>query len=119
MTRAFLAAASGINVEAANMGIGGIGITAILGYVVVFFGLVLLMAVIAVFGKIMKNEKKQPAPAATATPAAATAPAAPAKQGCVLENVDDKTAAMIMATSVNITITAVSTLFSFFGALGI
>ena len=102
MTRAFLAAApaaaSGINLEAANMGVGGIGITAILGYAVVFFGLVLLMAVIAVFGKIMKNEKKPaaaPTPAATPAPAATSAPSAPA--GCVLENVDEKTAAMIMA----------------------
>jgi len=100
MMKAFLAfapaAASGINLEAANMGVGGIGITAILGYAVVFFGLVLLMAVIAVFGKIMKNEKNPAAsPAAAPAPVAPAAPSAPA--GCVLENVDDKTAAMIMA----------------------
>ena len=100
------ASSQGINLEAANMGIGGAGITALLGYAVVFFGLVLLMGVIAVFGKMMAQKK----PAAAAAPAAApTAPAAPAaapgctkgvcmgNRVCELYNVDDKTAAMIMA----------------------
>ena len=87
MTRAFLVS---------DMGLGDAGVTALLGYVVVFFGLVLLMGVIAVFGKIMKAEKK-PAPAAVATPAApAHAPVATC-EGCTLENVDEKTAALIMA----------------------
>ena len=36
---------------AANMGIGGSGIAAVLGYVVVFFGLVLLMCVVILLGK--------------------------------------------------------------------
>ena len=106
------ASSQGINLEAANMGIGGAGITALLGYAVVFFGLVLLMGVIALFGKIMA-QKKKPAPAAA--PAAAPAPAAGAGEAvtapmpgstkgvcmgnrvCELYNVDDKTAAMIMA----------------------
>ncbi len=100
------ASSQGINLEAANMGIGGAGITALLGYAVVFFGLVLLMGVIAVFGKIMA-QKKKPAPAAAA--AAPAAPAAPAaapgstkgvcmgNRVCELYNVDDKTAAMVMA----------------------
>ncbi len=102
------ASSQGINLEAANMGIGGAGITALLGYAVVFFGLVLLMCVIAVFGKMMAQKK----PAAAAAPAAAPAPAAPAAPAaapgctkgvcmgnrvCELYNVDDKTAAMIMA----------------------
>ena len=101
------ASSQGINLEAANMGIGGAGITALLGYAVVFFGLVLLMGVIALFGKIMA-QKKKPAPAAAAA-AAPAAPAAPApapgstkgvcmgNRVCELYNVDDKTAAMIMA----------------------
>ena len=102
------ASSAGINTEAANMGIGGAGITALLGYAVVFFGLVLLMCVIALFGKIMAQKKPAPAsPAPAAVPAAAPAPA-PAAPGstkgvcmgnrvCELYNVDDKTAAMIMA----------------------
>ena len=100
------ASSQGINLEAANMGIGGAGITALLGYAVVFFGLVLLMCVIALFGRIMA-QKKKPAPAPAAAPAAAPAPAAPApgstkgvcmgNRVCELYNVDDKTAAMIMA----------------------
>lgn len=101
-------ASSGINLEAANMGIGGAGVTALLGYSVVFFGLVLLMCVIALFGKIMAEKKKeQPAaaPAVPAAPAAAsvvaeTKPDPGVKDGarvCDLNGVDDKTAAMIMA----------------------
>ena len=102
------ASSAGFNTEAANMGIGGAGVTALLGYSVVFFGLVLLMCVIALFGKIMA-QKKKPAPAAPAAAAPAAAPAAPAaapgstkgvcmgNRVCELYNVDDKTAAMIMA----------------------
>ena len=99
------ASSQGINLEAANMGIGGAGITALLGYAVVFFGLVLLMGVIALFGRIMA-QKKKPAPAAAAAPAAPAAPAAApgstkgvcmGNRVCELYNVDDKTAAMVMA----------------------
>ena len=98
-------ASSGINLEAANMGIGGAGITALLGYAVVFFGLVLLMAVIALFGKVMAEKKKEQPAAAPAAPAAAsvvaeTKPDPGVKDGarvCDLNGVDDKTAAMIMA----------------------
>jgi Na+-transporting methylmalonyl-CoA/oxaloacetate decarboxylase gamma subunit len=104
------ASSAGFNTEAANMGIGGAGITALLGYSVVFFGLVLLMCVIALFGRIMAQKKKPaPAPAPAAPAAAPTAAAAPApapgstkgvcmgNRVCELYNVDDKTAAMIMA----------------------
>ena len=84
--------------EAANMGIGGAAITALLGYAVVFFGLVLLMAVIMLFGKLMADKNKAaaaPAPAPAPAPAAAPAKKYPAT--CELVNVDDKSAAMIMA----------------------
>ena len=98
------ASSKGINLEAANMGIGGAGITALLGYAVVFFGLVLLMGVIAVFGRIMAQKKPAPAPAAAAAAPAPAAPAPGSTKGvcmgnrvCELYNVDDKTAAMIMA----------------------
>ncbi|MBR4304656.1 MAG: OadG family protein [Clostridia bacterium] len=88
------------------MGIGGAAVTALLGYSVVFFGLVLLMGVIALFGKLMAG-KKASAPAAAPAPAApAAAPVAEKKPDigvrdgvrvCDLNGVDDKTAAMIMA----------------------
>ena len=98
-------APSGVS-SAANMGIGGAAVTALLGYSVVFFGLVLLMGVIALFGKLMAG-KKASAPAAAPAPAApAAAPVAEKKPDigvrdgvrvCDLNGVDDKTAAMIMA----------------------
>lgn len=109
MIKAFLSAApvaSEMNYEAADMGIAGAGVTALLGYAVVFFGLVLLMTVIAVFGKIMAGKKKaEKAPVASeavanADPAVVTKQDTGVKNGarvCDLHNVDDKTAAMIMA----------------------
>ena len=42
---------------AANMGIGGSGIAAVLGYVVVFFGLVLLMCVVILLGKALAGRR--------------------------------------------------------------
>lgn len=86
---------------AANLGIGGSGIAAVLGYAVVFFGLVLLMAVVILMGKAMagtnkKAEAKAPGPAPA--PAAPAAPPAPGSAGEVkLFDVPDKEAAMIMA----------------------
>ncbi len=80
-------------------------VTAALGYGVVFVGLVLLMAVIAVAGKIMTAKKAAPAAPAAKTaapaaqaPAAKTGPAAPGSAGEIkLHGVDDRTAAMLMA----------------------
>lgn len=74
-------------------------LTAVLGYGVVFVGLILLMAVIAIVGKIMTAKK---APAAASAPAAAApakdGPAAPGSAGEIaLHGVADKDAAMIMA----------------------
>ena len=75
---------------------------ALLGYLVVFFGLVLLMCVIFIMGKIMHKEKPAPAPAA-APAAAAPAPAvkadpAPGTAGDFkLYNTDPRDAAMVMA----------------------
>ena len=90
--------------EAVNMGIGGAAITALLGYAVVFFGLVLLMAVIMLFGKLMADKNKAAAPAPAPTPAPAAAEGSKSGKGvcmgnrvCELVNVDDKSAAMIMA----------------------
>lgn len=75
--------------------------TALLGYAVVFFGLVLLMWVIMLMGRLMHREKKEAlpikAPAAPAAPATA-APAAPGVAGELkLYDTDPRDAAMIMA----------------------
>ena len=85
-----------------NIGILDAGVIALLGYAVVFFGLILLMIVVTVMGKIfMAKDKKAaaaaPAPAAPAAPAV-EAPTAPGSAGKLkLHDVEPKTAAMIMA----------------------
>ena len=80
------------------------GIVALLGYAVVFFGLILLMGVVTVMGKIFiaMDEKAKAAAPAVETPAAAApaapAPTAPGTAGQLkLHDVEPKTAAMIMA----------------------
>ena len=77
------------------------GITAATGYGMVFVGLILLMLVILVLGKIMGHRKAAPAPVAAPAPAAAPAAAgkpAPGSAGEVkLYDVSDRDAAMIMA----------------------
>ncbi len=78
-----------------NMSIGDAGLTAVLGYLVVFVGLVLLMCVVMLVGKAMK---KNAAPEAAA-PAAEKAPeSAPGSAGELkLYDTDPRDAAMIMA----------------------
>ena len=97
-----------------NIGIVDAAIVAVLGYAVVFFGLILLMAVIIAMGKAFTAKDKKaaeaaanakagmsnPAPVVPAAPAAAPAesPAAPGTAGQLkLHDVNPKTAAMIMA----------------------
>ena len=86
-----------------NIGILDAGIIALLGYAVVFFGLILLMIVVTVMGKIFmaKAKKAAAAPAPAAAPvevAAVDAPTAPGSAGKLkLHDVEPKTAAMIMA----------------------
>ena len=88
-----------------NIGILDAGVIALLGYAVVFFGLILLMVVVTVMGKIFmakdaKAAKAAPAPAVSAAPAAPAveAPKAPGSAGQLkLHDVEPKTAAMIMA----------------------
>ena len=88
-----------------NIGILDAGVIALLGYAVVFFGLILLMVVVTVMGKIFmakdaKAAKAAPAPAVPAAPAAPAveAPKAPGSAGQLkLHDVEPKTAAMIMA----------------------
>ena len=92
-----------------NIGILDAAVVAVLGYAVVFFGLILLMGVIIIMGKaFMAKDAKAAAKAAAAkeilasvpvaTPAAAESPAAPGTAGQVkLHDVEPRTAAMIMA----------------------
>ena len=99
-----------------NIGILDAAIVAVLGYAVVFFGLILLMGVIILMGKaFMAKDKKakeaaaatvasmaaaSPVPAAAAAPVAS--PAAPGSAGQLkLYDVEPKTAAMIMAIVAN------------------
>ena len=91
-------------VDLINISTLNAGIVALLGYAVVFFGLILLMCVITVLGKVFiaKDAKaKAAAPAAeVAAPAAAPAqkPTAPGAAGQLkLHDVEPKTAAMLMA----------------------
>lgn len=92
--------AEAINEQMVNLDIGTGALVAVLGYVVVFIGLVLLMAVIDITGKIMNVKKKAPAEAAPAV--VQEAPAAPGTAGEIkLYNVSDKDAALIMAIVAN------------------
>ena len=98
-----------------NISIANAGIVAVLGYAVVFFGLILLMLVVTAMGKafMAKDAKAKAAPAA----AKAAAPAAPVAVSAVADPASDaapgtagnlklydtppKTAAMIMAIVAN------------------
>ena len=99
-----------------NISIMNAGIVALLGYAVVFFGLILLMLVVMAMGKafMAKDAKVKAAPAAapavgsvtTPAPVAAaadpTADAAPGTAGQLkLYDTPPKTAAMIMAIVAN------------------
>ena len=83
-----------------NISFGDAALTALLGYLVVFFGLVLLMVVVIIMGKIMvnrANKAKAAVPAAPAAPAP-EASAAPGSAGELkLYDTDPRDAAMIMA----------------------
>ena len=92
--------------ETLSMGIGEAGVTAIFGYIVVFVGLVILMALIQGVGAIfIAKDKKAAEKKAAEAPAAAAetapvkaAPLAPGSAGQVkLFDVPDKEAAMVMA----------------------
>ena len=94
-----------VNQAMVDLQIGTAGLVALLGYAVVFVGLIALMVVILIEGKIAvsKNEKAE-APKAAAPAAAAPAPkpvlaaAAPGSAGELkLHDVEPKTAAMLMA----------------------
>ena len=85
-----------------HLNIGEAGLYALLGYSVVFLGLILLMLVVTVIGKIFiakaaKEAKAAPAPVAAPAPEAPK-PTAPGAAGQLkLHDVEPKTAAMLMA----------------------
>ena len=101
----FLTVAAENVVDLENISLTNASIVAVLGYAVVFFGLILLMVVITLLGKafIAAENKKKAAPAAPVAPVAApVVPAAPAEapgtaRQLKLHDVPPKTAAMIMA----------------------
>ncbi len=85
-----------------NITIGNAGIYALLGYGVVFVGLILLMLLITVMGKAFvaaENKKTaQQASAAEAPVEETPKPTAPGAAGqLALNNVEPKTAAILMA----------------------
>ena len=81
-----------------NITLGQAGLYAVLGYAVVFFGLILLMIVTVLVGKFFIAAAKKNTPAAPAPVIVAPAVPAPGSAGTLkLYNVDPKTAAMIMA----------------------
>ena len=85
-----------------DIGFVDAAVVALLGYAVVFFGLVLLMIVVIGMGKIfIAKEKKVAAHSDAAKAAIAAVPEAPAAPGTAgklkLYDVEPKTAAMLMA----------------------
>lgn len=97
-----------INALMEDISVGTAGLVALLGYAVVFIGLIALMVVVMIMGKVMSAKKTAPA----ATPAAATAAPTPAPKAapalatgvageCKLYNVGDREAAMLMAIVAN------------------
>ena len=87
-----------------NLSVANAGITAVLGYLVVFVGLILLMLVVMLMGKIMVAQNKKAAAKAAAEPAPAahsapvSAKSAPGTAGELkLYDTDPRDAAMVMA----------------------
>ena len=102
------------NTLSENLSLVDAGVIALLGYAVVFFGLILLMLVVMALGKFFSSQKtaKPAAPTAPAAPTVTAAPAAPAAPSqsaaapgsagkLKLHNVEPKTAAMLMAIVAN------------------
>ena len=97
-----------INALMEDISVGTAGLVALLGYAVVFIGLIALMVVVMIMGKVMSAKKTAPA-AAPAAAAAAPAPAPKAAPAlatgvageCKLYNVGDREAAMLMAIVAN------------------
>ena len=89
-----------VNQAMIDVPVGTAALIVVLGMAVVFFGLILLMYVTKITGKIMQSREKK-ADVHTEAPGAVPAPskaAAPGSAGEIkLHDVPDKTAAMLMA----------------------
>ena len=79
------------------MTIGDFGIVAVLGYAVVFFGLILLMMVVLIIGKSFSVKVKKAVEAPVEETPAAPAAAPGAAGSLKTYNVPPKTCAMLMA----------------------
>ena len=97
-----------INALMEDISVGTAGLVALLGYAVVFIGLIALMVVVMIMGKVMSAKKTAPAaaPAAAAAAPASAPKAVPALATgvageCKLYNVGDREAAMLMAIVAN------------------
>ena len=100
-----------VNAALNDISIGTAGLVALLGYAVVFVGLIALMAVIMIVGKIMVAKKAKtaaaapapaaPAPAAAPAPKAAPVLAAGTAGECKFYTVGDREAATLMAIVAN------------------
>ena len=88
-----------VEAVSSKISVGEAGIYGLLGYAVVFFGLILLQLVIMALGKAFSAKSAQSAaPAAVAAAPAAPKPTAPGSAGELkLYDVEPQTAAMIMA----------------------
>ena len=94
-----------MNMLTGAIGIGEAGIYALLGYAVVFFGLILLQIVVMIMGKFFTKGEKKPVAAPAAAPAPVAAPAAPVEASVApgtagqlkTYDVPPKTCAMLMA----------------------
>ena len=83
-----------------NISVGDAAMTALLGYAVVFLGIIMLMILVMFVGDLMfKSAKRKAAKAPAAAPAAPAAPAAaPGTAGELkLYDTDPRDAAMVMA----------------------
>ena len=94
-----------MNMLTGAIGIGEAGVYALLGYGMVFFGLILLMVVVMIMGKCFTAKKEKPAAAPAPAAAAPAAPAAPVEAPVApgtagqlkTYDVPPKTCAMLMA----------------------
>ena len=85
-----------------HLGMGDRLLTALLGYAVVFAGLMVLMAIVYLMGAVFKAKAAKKTAAAAPAPAAPAAKPAPGTAGEIkLYDVPDKEAAMIMAIVAN------------------
>ena len=85
-----------------HISLGNAGIAALLGYLVVFIGLVLLMLVVLLLGRLLAPKAKPTGPVAQAMTEPVPAASAPGTAGDIkLYDTDPRDAAMAMAIVAN------------------